>query len=717
VCFVVDVPGSDNERLMDYRSPFRFSGRLYMLAGIGYCVMLLLLVKLIWIQVYHNEHFLDKSKRIYSAEKPIPAERGRILDRNGVVMAAQLPGSYALTVKPQQLKGNPGELASACATILERPSRPLAVQMRVTDRQTVYVASELTIEQRDTVSSMLKDRFPDDAAAFDFENFPRRCYPAAEAGAQLIGYVNQEGLGVCGIEAALDSLLCGEAGLRVYGRDSAGQPFDWQQGRHLAPVNGATINLTLDSRIQAIMQEEMIATCREYRAASATGIIMNPATGEILAMGSWPTFDPNTGIRHGENGLLRNRAVSDSYEPGSTFKTFTFAQLLEEHNLNLADSVDCQNGSWNLGKWVINDSHIEGHGLIPAAEVYYESSNIGTALLAEQIEARSMYAFVRSLGFGQYTGIDLPGEVQGRLQPLRRWRRVEKANISFGQGIAVTPLQLAVAYSALFNGGRIMRPYVIQSLWKDDRLETTRPLVRRRVLSGRTLAELQDLMAGVVEQGTGQSAAIPGLIVRGKTGTAQKIAQDGGYSNEDYIASFAGAVDIGNRTYLGLMLVDTPRESIWGGTVAGNLFSHVFSRVRHLNNCNGDAARVVMKDLEELQQLPDCYSLDVEELRRTLRRAGVDNYSLQGEGQVVSQNPAPGGYTVMPAVNFLLAETGAVDSLQVPDLQGLGIRDAVTLASQSGLQVTFRGDGKVRQQTPVAGKWIGRKQICQLVLR
>ena len=702
---------------MDYRSPFRFSGRLYMLAGIGYCVMLLLLVKLIWIQVYHNEYFLTKSKRIYSDAKPIPAERGRILDRNGVVMAAQLPGSYALTVNPQQLTSDPAELARACATILERQSRPLVVQMRVTDRQTVYVASELTIDQRDAITAMLEERFPSDAAAFDFENFPRRCYPAAEAGAQLIGYVNQEGLGVCGIEAALDSLLCGEAGLRIYGRDCAGQAFDWQQGCHLEPVNGATISLTLDSRIQAIMQEEMIITCRDNRAASATGIIMNPATGEILAMGSWPTYDPNNGIRHGENGLLRNRAVSDSYEPGSTFKTFTFAQLLEENNLNLADSVDCQNGSWNLGRWVINDSHDDGHGLIPAAEVYYESSNIGTAILAEQIEARAMYAFVRSFGFGQYTGIDLPEEVQGRLQPLERWRRVEKANISFGQGIAVTPLQLAVAYGALFNGGRVMRPFVIQSLRKDGHLETTIPLVRRQVLSGKTLAKLQELMAGVVEQGTGKPAAIPGLIVRGKTGTAQKIAPEGGYSNEDYIASFAGAVEIGNHTYLGVMLVDTPRESIWGGPVAGNLFSQIFSRVRHLNNCNGEATRVVVKDLQDLQRLPDCYGLSVEELRRTLRRARVDNYSLQGEGQVVHQNPAPGGYAVMPAVNFILSETGTVDSLQVPDLQGLGIRDAVTLASQAGLQVTFSGDGRVRQQSPVAGKWIARKQICQLVLR
>jgi len=165
------------------------------------------------------------------------------------------------------------------------------------------------------------------------------------------------------------------------------------------------------------------------------------------------------------------------------------------------------------------------------------------------------------------------------------------------------------------------------------------------------------------------------------------------------------------------MLVDTPRESIWGGTVAGNLFSHIFSRVRHLNNCNEETAQVVVKDLEDLQLLPDCYGLSEEELRRTLRRAGVDNYSLQGEGQVVRQDPAPGGYAVMPAVNFLMSGAGAVDSLQVPNLQGLGIRDAVTMASQAGMQVTFSGAGKVRQQSPLAGKWIERKQICQLVLR
>lgn len=702
---------------MDYRSPFRFSGRLYFLAGIGYCVMLLLVVKLVWVQLYHNEYFLAKSKRIYSDARSISAARGQILDRNGVVLAAQLPGSYILTIRPEHLSSDPAAVARAFADVLQRPAGPLEVQMRITDRQTVYVATELTITHKEEIIRLLEERFPDDATVFYFENSPQRIYPAGTTGAQLIGYLNQQGEGVCGIEAALDSLLRGEPGLRVYGKNCAGQSFEWQQGRYLKPVEGAEVCLTLDSRFQAIMQEEMIATCDEYNATGGTGIIMDPATGQILAMGSWPTFDPNQGIRQGETALLRNRAVSDTYEPGSTFKSFTFAQLLAEYNLDLADSVDCQHGSWRLGKWVINDSHPEGYGVIPAAEVYYESSNIGTAKLAEQIETRAMYAFVRAFGFGQYTGVDLPGETRGRLQPLADWRQVEQANISFGQGIAVTPLQLVVAYAAFFNGGQIMRPYVIQSVRHQGRLKQTHPLKRRQVLAPPILAVMQDLMQGVVEQGTGQPAAIPGLTVRGKTGTAQKVDATGCYSNRDYIASFVGAINIGQRTFLGLFLVDTPRKSIWGGTVAGSLYNRIFSRIRHLSSCGEVVEQVVVKDLQDLKILPDCYGLDAAQLRRTLRRAGVDNYSMQGRGLVIRQDPAPGGYTVMPAVNFLLVKDSATDSLQVPDLQGLAVREAVALASQAGLQVAIKGNGRVSRQLPVPGRWINRQQTCQLVMQ
>ena len=702
---------------MDYRSPFRFSGRLYFLAGTGYCVMVLLLVKLFWVQLYHNEYYLAKSKRIYSSAQSIPAERGQILDRNGVALAAQMPGSYTLTFNPEHLNGDPASLARAFATLLERSVQPLRTQLTVTDRRTVYVATELSIDQKEAVEEMLAREYPTDKTVFAFENSPKRCYPAGEIGAQLVGYVNQKGVGVCGIEAALDSLLRGEAGVRVYGKNCAGQTFEWCQGHYKKPVEGATVCLTLDSRFQAIMQEEMAAVCSEYNALTVTGVIMNPETGEILAMGDWPTFDPNRGISWGENGLLRNRAVSDTYEPGSTFKTFTFAQLLDEYNLDLEDSVDCQHGSWQLGRWVINDSHADGYGMLTAAWVYYESSNIGTAMLAEQIDARDMYTFVRSLGFGQYSGIDLPGEVKGRLQPLQNWRRVEKANISFGQGVAVTPLQMTVAYAAMFNGGKIMRPYVIHSVFRDGNTELMRPLVRRRILSSNTIAVMRELMLGVVEQGTGRPAAIAGLQVMGKTGTAQKIDDDGSYSSKDYIASFIGAVEISGHIYLGLMLVDTPRKSIWGGAVAGGLFSRVFSRIRHLSGCGDEAEQVVVKDLQELQVLPDCYGLNVNQLRRTLRRAGVDNYSLQGEGRVVHQEPAPGGYTVMPAVNLMLADKCDTDSLRIPDLQGLKIRDAVALASRVGLNVIINGTGKVARQLPQPGNWIERKQVCQLVLQ
>jgi len=702
---------------MDYRSPFRFSGRLYLLAGTGYCVMLLLLVKLAWIQLYHNEHYLEQSTRLYSSAQEIPAERGQLLDRNGVVLAAQIPGNFILTVQPDRLQTRPQVLARALAGLLNRPVQPLAVQLTVTDRQTVYVVSGLTLAERDAVSRLLADDFPADASCFSFEGSTQRCYPTGAASAQLVGYVNQKGNGVCGVEASLDSLLRGEPGLRIYGKNCAGQKFEWQQGRHKRPTPGATVTLTIDSRFQAILLEEMKQVAAEFGAQNATGLIMNPRTGELLAMGSWPTFNPNLGISSGETGLLRNRAVSDTYEPGSTFKTFTFAQLLAEYDLDLRDSVDCEHGSWQIGRWVINDSHPEGYGVIPATEVYYESSNIGTAKLAERIEARAMYAFVRSFGFGQYAGIDLPGEVKGRLQPLPNWRRVEKANISFGQGISVTPLQMAVAYAALFNGGRILRPYVIQSVSRDGKSRVTRPLVRREILSPRILVTLQELMQGAVLQGTGLPAAIPGLTVMGKTGTAQKIAPEGGYSNDDYIASFVGLVNIAGTPYLGLVLFDTPRESIWGGTVAGGSFKRIFSRIRHLNQAGTGSLQVVVKDLEQLHELPDCHGLDNRELRRRLRRAGVDNFSLQGTGTVIAQDPVPGLYAALPAVNFRLAEREFNDTLQVPDLAGLELRDAVALASQAGLTVNCCGSGRVARQLPPPGSRIDRRDVCQLVLR
>lgn len=689
--------------MKDLKSHFHYRSRFYFLVAVSTLMLGLLTAKLIWVQLLHQADYERLAMNQYRTELKVPAPRGEIRDCRGVVLATNEPGQHILSCRTRYLKGADREKAIDYLSGRLRIEKPRLRTRLDTSRVDVYISRGIGLQLKQELETWFHDSLKSTlSGTFGFIPYMKRVYPGGNIACQVIGRMNPEGVGILGVEQEMEDLLKGRDGILRYGHDRSHSAFYWDELDHTPTVPGASIELTLDSRVQAIIQEEMEQTCQEFNAAYATSIVMNPRTGEIIAMGSWPDYDLNRGVVSTRQlSAQRNRAVADLYEPGSTFKTHTFALLLENHELDLEDSVFCYNGRYRIGRWLIRDSHEHGFGWIPGWKVFSESSNIGTAVLSDTLTAEDMYRWLHHFGFGSYTFIDLPAEERGVMQPLQRWGDVVRANISFGQGISVTPLQMLVSYIPYFNQGQLLKPWIVRRIIQPDGTviernpEVRRDLRERNILSDSTLATLHDLLTRVVEEGTGQAAAIPGLRVMGKTGTAQKPVAAGGYSSEDYVASFIGYVEITDQPFLALMLVDCPRKKIWGGEVAGSLFRHVFERVQHLR-WTPESGTPLQKDRQELYQLPDFTGLSGRALERALKRADISHHEMIGSGQVVSQSPAAGSYFAAPALTLYLQDDSA---LSMPDLRGMDAAEALHQVSVLGLNISIQGHGVVTDQS------------------
>ena len=694
-------------------------GRLYLLQGWGLLLFAVLLWRVGNLQLRHHAFYEERAQAQYRFRLELPAERGTICDRNGVVLAAQVPGYFSLLVRPGKVTpGLKKRISRRLGKVLSQDAEVYYRKLQ-SKRPLRYLAREVSMRQKEKLAAYFAT-LDSSRKAFWFDEDSRRSYPFGDLTGRLLGMVNRERKGVSGLELSLDSLLRGEPGERIYQRDCKGDRLATPAENGLvAPIPGARVELTIDSRFQVILQEELAAVREKYAALSAMGVIMDAVTGEILALGARPGFDPNVGIHSGEEGLLLNPIVSSIYEPGSTFKTFTFAQLLTQNRLEMQDSVDCHHGRYRIGKWTIGDAH-HGFGTLTAAEVFYHSSNIGTALLSQRLSHAELFQILRRFGIGGYTFVDLPGEVRGILPDPEKWPEITHANIAFGHGVSVTPLQLVAAYAVFGNGGRLMRPHVIRKItYADGRVEEVEPLVRRSgLLSPRVLAEMNQLLRGVVTRGTGQPADVPGLNIRGKTGTAQKPETDDRgrrtYSRKDYFASFAGLADVDGRTLVGLVLVDTPRGTIWGGTVAGGAFGKIMTRINRLPHEGGDQLVDTPLLPEKNFRLPDFRGMTENRLRRALKKARVKVYQARGSGVVTAQDPPPGYYSEIPEVTLTL---GVPETGMMPDLRGVDVRTALEEVSRLGLLVSLRGQGRVVRQEPGAGVRVNAGEKCRVELQ
>ena len=540
-----------SSRVVDRRIRLLFVALALALAGT--------LARAVWLQGVQARPLSQLAATQQRQTVEIPARRGTIFDRNGVPLAV---GEQATTAfaDPTLIK-EPGAVAAAAERTLGVDGEKLYPQLRDRSRAFVYLKRKADADEASALAARK-------LAGVGFYAEERRSYPQGSVAAQVLGFAGADNVGLAGLELTLDRELRGRAGRETVIRDPLGRVVDvlgeTEQRR------GRDVFLTLDHRIQAHAEDVLRRTVKQWGAKAATAIVMDPRSGEILAMANAPSFDAN---RFGEvkAGLQRNRAVSDTYEPGSTFKLIPVAGVLSEGlvsprtTFTLAPTID-------VADRTIREHDPRGTETMSVARILSQSSNIGAVTLAQQLGRERLASWIERFGFGRRTGIEFPGETRGIVLPPEKWSGSTIGNVPIGQGIAVTPLQMAAAYAAIANDGVWTRPRVVGHVAGRSRGRTE----QRRVVSRVVAAQLSAMLTGVVSEGTGRLAAIQGYRVAGKTGTAAKPLPDGsGYSTYNYVASFVGFVPASRPELVIAVAVDEPRSAIWGGTVAAPAFNEI----------------------------------------------------------------------------------------------------------------------------------------------
>lgn len=517
-----------------------------------------LFLRATWLQGVRAESLARLGQTQHRETVTLPAGRGTIYDRTGVELAL---GERATTVyaNPKQIT-NPRAAAIAVERTLGLDADRLYGQLADRTRGFIYVDRQADPAQ---AAALQRLKLP----GFGFYPEERRSYPQRTVASQVLGYVGIDGDGLSGLELGFDHPLAGSPGQETLVKDPGGRVIDVEHERPETP--GRDVFLTLDHSIQANAEEVLRQTVRKWHAKSANAIVLDPRTGAILAMAVQPGFDANR-FPTAPRDLQRNRTVTDTYEPGSTFKLITVGAALSERLVSPSTRFTLPY-SLHVADRVIHDAEERGTVNYSVAQILAHSSNIGAIKLAELLGRTRLSEWIKRFGFGRVTGIDYPGESPGIVLPPEKWSGSTIGNVPIGQGIAVTPVQMAAAYAAVANGGVWSRPHLV-----DHVAGGGRPSLHRRRLVSRAIADqLMLMLKDVVAEGTGQYAAMPGYQVAGKTGTAQKPDSHGGYATGRYVASFVGVVPASNPRLVVLVTVDEPQGAIWGGVVAAPAFQQI----------------------------------------------------------------------------------------------------------------------------------------------
>ena len=522
--------------------------------------------------IKHDEYAgLAAEKHVY--KQIICAERGAIFDANNEVLAHNVP--VETVVADATHLNNVGAIVDLVSDELKLPAHELAEKLHG-DRRYIVIKREVPEVVADGLREKLRDQ---NLRGIYFEHDATRIYPNGSMLCHAIGFTDFEHHGIQGVEASMEDYLHGQDGYRYIEHNRAGQEIVLYRGQERAARNGYQIHLTVDLHLQNIVENEIDAAMVEYTPTKATIILMRPQTGEILAMANRPHFDLNLRSQ-AEPEQMKNRAIIDMMEPGSTFKIVTAAAALNEKKVRPDSMIFCENGIWNFGGTALHDHRPFAD--LSVKDILVRSSNIGAAKLALSVGDQKFYEYIRRFGFGERTGIELPGEISGRIRPPQSWSKISITRIPMGHEIGVTPLQMTVAMAAIANGGKLITPRIVKSIATDDgkTISTLSPIVLRQVISPQTARQIGDALRGVVsDRGTAAAAAIPGFTIAGKTGTAQKVDPKGGYEQGKYVVSFSGYVPADHPEFVGLVVLDDAHTSKpelnYGGLVAGPIFARI----------------------------------------------------------------------------------------------------------------------------------------------
>lgn len=547
--------------------------------------------RLVELHVTRHDEFAAKAAEKNVTREPIYSKRGLVFDAHGEPLAQNEP------IKTVVADGSLIEDVDAVIAVLRGPLKMHRQQLLAKLSVQRTFKSGIRGPARYIV---VKKKVPESVAAFiaeqlaarklrgiRFEPDSERIYPNGSMLSHVIGYVNSENEGVEGIERSFDHYLAGHDGFRYVERDRTGREIVPYRGQERAPRDGHSVRLTIDMGLQQIVEAELDAAVKQFRPKMATCILMRPHNGEIMALANRPHFDPNA-IEKSVEDARRNRAITDMVEPGSTFKIVTAAGALQQKVVRPDTYIFCENGRYKFGGRTLHDHH--PYSDLTVEEILVKSSNIGVAKLGIQLGEQKLYEYVRRFGFGERTGVNLPGEISGVVHPPHRWSKISITHVPMGHEVGATPLQVVTAMAAIANGGRLFMPQIVRDVTNADGtvVQGFKPTEVRRVISEQTAGFVRDALVRVVsKKGTAALAHVSGYTVAGKTGTAQKIGPDKTYEHGKYVVSFAGFMPAEKPEFVALVMLDeaqTKEGQNYGGLVAAPIFSRIAERAaRYLN--------------------------------------------------------------------------------------------------------------------------------------
>ena len=630
-------------------------------------------IRLIYLQVVSHADLVARAERQQMRTVPSPAKRGEISDRHGRVLAYSVDADTIYAV-PHEIEDKARTATALCGALADchAKDRAALLERLSGDRAFIYVKRRVTpLEARHVAALNLE------GVGFMKEN--RRFYPNRELAAHVLGYVGTDNVGLGGLEAAYDKVVRGREGTLIVQNDARRRVF----GRlERTPTTGGSLELTIDERLQYIVERELAAGVEEKRADGGAAVVMDPQTGEVLAMASYPTFNPNE-FNEANDSERRNRAVQDIYEPGSTFKVVTVAAALEEKLMPPDALIDTSPGIIRLpGNRIVDEFEGHNYGVLSLTQVIVKSSNVGAIKIGLRLGPERLGMYVNRFGFGRPTSPDFPGESPGIVWNPAKLNDGAVASISMGYQVGVTPLQMTAAMNTVANGGNWIEPRIVRAAIRDGVRTPITPKVTRRAISPETVAQLIPILEAVVVDGTGKKAQVAGYTVAGKTGTADKII-NGRYSGSQQNVSFLGFVPSRNPAITVIVMVDTPRVgSDTGGFVAAPIFQRIAeASLRYLGvPQNVDAPPpIVVAQRGESPLTPT---------------------------QTSHHNPGPS----------IIQLAGAGEAPVLPDLTGQSARDALRTLAKLGMTARLKGRGVVSGQSPAPGTPVERGATCTLVL-
>lgn len=532
-------------------------------------LFLIITYQLIQLTVIRRPALLELADKQHRLKIQIPAVRGQIVDRQGRELATNLrtPSIYAV---PRILE------KEEIPVVAKKVSNALGLKLDFVTERLSRDKSFVWLERKVSYEEAAKVEKPAISGIGVMKEY-RRFYPQGDLLAQILGFTDIDNLGLEGVELHMNKELKGREGVRYTKRDALGREIKAFELKQIPAVDGHKVKLTVDQYLQYLLETALDKAFKQYKAKGATAVIMDPKTGEILAIANRPTYDPN----HYEKSnpeTRRNRAITDMYEPGSIFKIVAASAALNENKVTPETTFFCENGAWDYGPKVLHDVH--SYGTLTFEEVIIKSSNIGTVKIALRLDPNVFQSYIERFGFGKSTGIDLTGEAPGFTRPVKNWSKTSPYNIPIGQEIMVTAMQMTTAMAVIANGGNLVKPYILDKV--EDTAGVTikenKPVVRSQVIRPEVAETMRKILVRVVEEGTGKSAKIDGISVGGKTGTAQKVLENGrGYSHSAFMSSFIGFAPAEDPKYVMAVTVDEPRPVYYGGVVAAPVFKEVMS--------------------------------------------------------------------------------------------------------------------------------------------